>query len=60
VTKDLFEQYLAEEIQVVKQELGDERFDGGRFDEAATLISQLTTSDELTDFLTIPGYDYLD
>ncbi|USD40593.1 malate synthase A [Vibrio sp. SCSIO 43135] len=60
VTKDLFEQYLEEEIQVVKQEIGEERFNSGRFDEAAKLMAKLTTSDELTNFLTIPGYDYLD
>jgi malate synthase len=59
VTKALFEQYLAEEIEVVKKEVGEQRFRSGRFDEAAQLILSLTTSDVLTDFLTIPGYDYL-
>ncbi len=59
VTKALFRQYLAQEIEVVKSELGQERFNSGRFDEAAELMEKLTTSDELTNFLTIPGYDYL-
>ncbi|MCG9598874.1 malate synthase A [Vibrio sp. Isolate25] len=60
VTKALFEQYLSEEIDVVKEEVGDERYQSGRFEEAAELMTKLTTSDELTNFLTIPGYDYLD
>ncbi|USD33094.1 MULTISPECIES: malate synthase A [Vibrio] len=60
VTKALFEQYLSEEIDVVKKEVGDERYQSGRFEEAAELMTKLTTSDELTNFLTIPGYDYLD
>ncbi|WP_428772318.1 malate synthase A [Vibrio sp.] len=60
VTKALFRRYLAEEIGVVRSEVGEERFQSGRFDEAAELMEQLTTSDELTNFLTIPGYDYLD
>ncbi|MGL6258295.1 malate synthase A [Vibrio sp. WXL210] len=60
VTKALFEQYLAEEIEVVKQEVGQARFESGRFAEAAALMARLTTSDELTNFLTVPGYDYLD
>ncbi len=60
VTKSLFERYLQQEIEVVKQELGEERFDQGRFDQAAALMSQLTTSDDLCDFLTLPGYDYLE
>ncbi|MCG6290657.1 malate synthase A [Vibrio vulnificus] len=60
VTKALFQQYLDEEIQVVKQEVGSARFEAGRFAEAAELMAKLTTSDELTNFLTVPGYDYLD
>jgi len=60
VTKALFEQYLKEEIEVVKQEIGDARYQAGRFIEAAELMARLTTSDELSNFLTVPGYDYLD
>ncbi len=60
VTKTLFEDYLAQEILVVKEEVGEERFTNGRFDEASKLMARLTTSDELVNFLTIPGYDYLD
>ncbi len=60
VTNELFEQYLAEEIDVVKAEVGEERFNSGRFTEAADLMTKLTTSKELTNFLTVPGYDYLD
>ncbi|MCG9701499.1 malate synthase A [Vibrio natriegens] len=60
VTKELFESYLNEEVEVVKQEIGEERYQAGRFEEAAQLMAKLTTSDELTNFLTIPGYDYLD
>ena len=60
VTKTLFEDYLAQEILVVKEEVGEARFNNGRFDEASKLMARLTTSDELVNFLTIPGYDYLD
>ncbi|EPR4994379.1 malate synthase A [Vibrio navarrensis] len=60
VTKALFEQYLKEEIEAVKQEIGDARYQAGRFVEAAELMARLTTSDELSNFLTVPGYDYLD
>ena len=31
----------------------------GRFDDAARLMEQITTSDELIDFLTLPGYRLL-
>lgn len=59
VTKDLFRQMLAEELLVIQDELGEKRFSGGRFDEAARLMEQITTSDELVDFLTLPGYRLL-
>ncbi|HGK4816351.1 TPA: malate synthase A [Yersinia enterocolitica] len=59
VTKELFRNMLSEEMQVVKLELGAERFDGGRFEEAARLMERITTQDELIDFLTLPGYALL-
>ena len=59
VTKALFRQMLAEELDVVKQELGDARFESGRFEEASRLMEQITTSDDLIDFLTLPGYRLL-
>ncbi|MDR0770799.1 MAG: malate synthase A [Burkholderiales bacterium] len=59
VTPALFEKMLAEETAVVRQELGDARFNSGRFDEAAALLHRITTQDELIDFLTLPGYELL-
>ncbi|MCV5745646.1 malate synthase A, partial [Escherichia coli] len=43
VTKALFETYLQEEVEVVKQEVGEERYQAGRFEEAAQLMAKLTT-----------------
>lgn len=59
VTNELFRDYLKQEIEVVKSEVGESRFVQGRFTEAAELMERLTTSHELPNFLTIPGYDYL-
>jgi malate synthase len=59
VTNALFERYLDEEIEVVRGEVGEERFNQGCFTQAAQLMRFLTTSDQLCDFLTVPGYDYL-
>ncbi|WP_265694413.1 malate synthase A [Providencia rustigianii] len=60
VTKILFEEMLDEELQVIQKELGDQRFQSGRFREAAELMRRITTQDELIEFLTIPGYQLLD
>ena len=59
VTKALFRQMLAEEMRVIQDELGEHRFSSGRFDDAARLMEQITTSDDLIDFLTLPGYRFL-
>lgn len=59
VTKALFERYLDEEIEVVRGEVGEDRFNQGCFIQAAQLMRTLTTSEQLCDFLTVPGYDYL-
>ncbi|WP_298439849.1 malate synthase A [uncultured Ferrimonas sp.] len=59
VTVALFEQMLQQELQVVREELGAERYDHGRFDEASELFRTLTSADQLTDFLTLPGYQVL-
>ncbi|MCL2298252.1 MAG: malate synthase A [Proteobacteria bacterium] len=59
VTPALFEKMLAEETAVVRKELGDARFNEGRFNDAAALLHRITTQDELVDFLTLPGYELL-
>tara|TARA_R110002096_G_scaffold168798_4_gene340040 strand:+ start:22673 stop:24256 length:1584 start_codon:yes stop_codon:yes gene_type:complete len=59
VTIELFRELMAEEMQTIKSEVGEERFNAGRFDEAAKIMDRFTTSEELVDFLTVPAYDYL-
>jgi len=59
VTEALFRKMLTEELQVIRQELGDLRYHEGRFDEAASLMERITTESELVEFLTLPGYRLL-
>jgi malate synthase len=59
VTKALFRQMLQEEMLVVREEVGEARFNAGRFEEAASLMERITTQDELIEFLTLPGYELL-
>ena len=60
VTKELFTGLLKEEVEVIKNEVGIERFEKGRFADAVRLFDELSTSDELVEFLTLPAYDLLD
>ncbi|MBP6520676.1 malate synthase A [Shewanella sp.] len=59
VTKQLFKDMLVEELSNVKKEVGSDRFTYGKFTQAAVLLEDITTSDELVDFLTLPGYEML-
>ncbi len=59
VTKTLFRDMLQEELAVVRSEIGEERYQNGQFSEAAKIFDEITTSDDLVDFLTLPGYDHL-
>nr|WP_234977369.1 malate synthase A [Ferrimonas marina] len=59
VTQALFEQMLNQELETVRQELGGQRFDSGRFEQAAELFRAITCAEQLTDFLTLPGYEIL-
>ena len=59
VTKDMFRKMLPEELARVRRELGEEAWDAGRYEEAAKLFDEITTSDDYVEFLTLPGYEWL-
>jgi len=59
VTKELFRAMLNEELQVVRSEVGEERFQEGKYREAAEMMDRLTTDEHLSDFLTLPAYEVL-
>ena len=59
VTHALVDQLTGEEFSRIRDEVGDARFESGHFDEARALFTQVATSSELQDFLTIPAYEVL-
>jgi malate synthase len=59
VTAALFRRLLAEELEVVRKEVGEDAYISGRFNEAAQIMDRITTADECVDFLTLAAYDYL-
>lgn len=60
VTFDLVNQLIDEELEKIKLEIGTDRFEKGRFDEATALFRELIEQEEFIEFLTIPGYEKLD
>lgn len=59
VSPEVFRQYLSEEAEVVRKEVGNSHWDTGKYGKAVELLDHITTNEELIDFLTIPAYQYL-
>jgi malate synthase len=59
VTAEMYEQYKVEELAKIKQEIGVQAYEGGRFDEAVELFDRLILNDDFTEFLTLPGYELI-
>jgi malate synthase len=58
--KGLFETWLPEEMRQVRSEIGNERYDAGRFSEAAALLRELVLGNPLGPFLTLAAYPMLE
>ncbi len=59
VTREMFRSMLPEELARVRSELGEEGWSAGRYEAAAKLFDEITTSDDYVEFLTLPGYEQL-
>jgi malate synthase A len=57
--RERFALVVEEEMQRIRREVGDARFQGGRFPEARDLFVRLSTTPKFEDFLTLPAYDLL-
>ncbi|MEH7306714.1 malate synthase A [Neobacillus drentensis] len=59
VTVEMYEQYKVEELEKIKQEMGAQAYENGRFNEAVELFDRLIVNDEFAEFLTLPGYELI-
>jgi len=60
VTYELFRELLPEELQKIKQYVGAENYENGRFTEAIDLFDRLVMSEDYVEFLTWPAYELID
>lgn len=56
VTMELVLQVLEEELVKIKEAVGEQAYEGGRYAEATQLFKTLIEQDEFVEFLTLPGY----
>jgi malate synthase len=55
----LLERLFEEEMDKIKDLVGEENFSAGKYDEARDLFWDMTVSDEFQEFLTLPAYERL-
>ena len=59
VTAEMYERLKEEELEKIKQDIGEDAYQKGRFSEAVQLFDELILQDDFVDFLTLPGYENL-
>jgi malate synthase len=59
VTQELVTTVLTQELAGIRAALGDERYDAGRFDQAAELFLSMSTAEDCAEFLTLAAYDQI-
>jgi malate synthase len=59
ITADYVRRIADEELEKVKDTVGDERYAAGRYDEARELFEQVALADDFVEFLTLPAYERL-
>ncbi len=59
LTLALYGKLLEEEMDAIKNEVGEARFESGHFQLAMQLFDEMIRSDDFSEFLTLPAYQYL-
>jgi malate synthase len=58
-TPELARKVAAEELSAIRQEIGEEAFAAGRWQEAHDLLLRVSLDEDYADFLTLPAYEQL-
>src|SRR5919106_3925397 len=59
VTSEFVRAVIDEELEKIREAVGDEIYAKSRPDDARVLFEQVAVNDELAEFLTLPAYDYI-
>lgn len=60
ITLELVQQLLKEELDTLRQRIGEEQYHSGKYQLASELFLQLVSQEQFAEFLTIPGYKFLE
>ena len=59
VDEELFNLCLNEEFENVRNEIGSDLFENGKFDKAKSIFKEITLSEDIDEFLTLKAYEEL-
>ena len=59
VTPELFRSLMDDEMAKLRDAIGPQAFDAGRFPEATALFADMSLAREFAEFLTLPAYKLL-
>jgi malate synthase len=60
VSYPMFDQTVSDELDLIREEVGELAYEVGHYEQAATLLRQIVAADEFEEFLTLPAYEQLD
>tara|TARA_Y100001970_G_scaffold182100_1_gene221609 strand:- start:39 stop:1631 length:1593 start_codon:yes stop_codon:yes gene_type:complete len=58
-TQEIFDDFVIDECNKIKEEIGADRFNNGKFDLAINLFTTMIKKDEFDEFLTLPAYNFI-
>ena len=56
ITLEYFNKLLKEELKKIKLNIGEEKYNNGKFKEASDIFYTMSTSKNFEEFLTLPAY----
>ncbi len=59
VTRELVTAIIDEELAKIREAIGDETYESGRFPDARALFERVALDEEFVEFLTIPAYQLI-
>jgi malate synthase len=60
ITLKLIRSVITEELEKIREQVGESRFKKGHYNLAAKLLDEITSNNEFADFLTLVAYEYID
>ncbi len=55
----MFRALLPGELEAVRTEIGEKRWNAGKYEEAAVMLDAMTAADDFAEFLTLPAYEVI-